>query len=59
MSILRLEIFKKMIKVVLVGRLFDGDRWIQLKIFGQRSMTELETSGLVDAVKGGLLNVQC
>ena len=44
MSILRPEISKEMIKVVLVGRSFDGDRWIQLKIFGQRSTIELETS---------------
>ncbi len=54
---MRPKIQEEMIKVVLVGRLFEGGRWVQLKIFGQGGTTELETLSL-SVVKGDLLDVQ-
>ena len=43
MSISRPEVFKNIIKIVLIGSFFRGKGWIQLEIFRQRSTTELET----------------
>ena len=58
MRVIRPEMFQKMVKIVLVGKLFERNRRVQIKFCRQRGTIILKGIGSDTVIKEGLLNVR-